>query len=162
MTKPEVETLIQRLHALPPWTTKDAFGDREWSDYIEVARLVQQSSDADVVAALDAFISQTISEPYAGHTGESKPFLLMRVAFDLPESAPGSERFIFKGWTNWPEPDADGNLNLAWPLSWAFGQPRLLSDYEGSEGRPYAAAAEYGLLRRTFPPRELPGKDTSA
>jgi hypothetical protein len=77
--------------------------------------------------------------------------------FDLPESAPEDERRPFKGWVNWPPPDADGTVSLAWPISWADGRPTLVAPYVGSEGRPYTAAAEYRHFLEHYPLRALPG-----
>ena len=88
---------------------------------------------------------------------ETRLFLLQRVVFDLPESAPESERRPFKGWVNWPAPGLDGTVSIAWPISWSGGRPALVDPYVGSEGRPYDAAAEYRHFRENYSLRALPG-----
>ena len=84
----------------------------------------------------------------------------MRIVFAIPEAAPAEERFSFKGWSNWPEPDERGQVNLAWPVTWQHGRPELVTSYEGSMGQPYPAAREYRFLLDTFPYRSL-GPDSS-
>jgi len=148
-----VEGLKAALNSLRVWSQRDSFTADDWGNYLKVARIVQETDPNTVEAALDQFVMEALHEPFTGYESESKPFLLMRVAFDLPEVAPQESRLVFKGWTNWPQPDAQGNVNLAWPISWRSGKPELVASYEGSEGKPYAALAEYGYLRRDFPYR---------
>ena len=151
-----IDKLITCIHALKTWSNATGFTKDNWRDYIQVAQRVQQTEPQLVENALDVFIKEAVREPFTGYTSESKPFLLMRVVFDLPESVPAAARVIFKDWVNWPAPDAEGNVSLAWPISWQTGQPQLVASYEGSEGKPYAAAAEYRHLRANYPPRTLP------
>ena len=149
------QELIERLHSLPPWQKDDDFTAQDWEQYVEVARLIQ-SADPDMVAeALDEFGQQARQEEFRGYESESKPFLLMRVVFELPEAASVDERQSFKGWSNWPDADANNQMNLSWPVSWASGRPRLLSSYEGSMGLPYSAGGEYRFLLSKYPFRKL-------
>jgi hypothetical protein len=147
--------LKDHLASLPPWGRGD-FNNDDWEKYMKVARMIQASDPATVEAVLEQFMHEAITEEFRGHEAESKLFLLMRVVFDLPETAPEHERRSFKGWVNWPVADAGEEVNLAWPLSWRSGRPQLLSSYEGSEGLPYAAALEYQHLRDHYPFRDLP------
>ena len=149
------EAILNELHSLPPWTYEREFTDQEWEKFIEVARLIQ-TTDPDIVeAALNEFIKQAVKEEYKGYESESKPFILMRVVFEIPEKANAQKRFSFKGWANWPNPDSNNDVNLSWPVSWEGGSPRLAASYEGSSGRPYAAASEYRFLLQNFPYRKL-------
>ena len=150
----DATTLQRQVAGLPPWRY-EPFDDDDWATYVSVARAVQQSSPETVEAALEHFLREARSETFQGYESESKPFLLMRVVFDLPEVAPESERQSFKGWDNWPPPDADGRVSLAWPLSWQSGRPELVARYEGSQGLPYAAVEEYRHMRAHYPYREL-------
>jgi hypothetical protein len=149
------QELIERLHSLPAWKAQEDFTDQDWEQYIELARLVQSAGPDMVAAALDEFIQQTVQEEYQGYEGESKPFILMRVLFELPEAASVDDRRSFKGWSNWPDADANNQVNLSWPVSWEGGRPKLLDYYKGSMGLPYAAAAEYHYLSRNYPYRKL-------
>jgi len=149
------EDLIKRLHSLPPWRNQVQFTAEEWGRYIELARSVQSADPDTVAAALDEFVRQASQEPDLEYEGESKAFILMRVVFELPERASVDERRSFKGWTNWPEADANNQVNLSWPVSWAGGSPKLLSTYEGSEGLPYFAGTEYRHFLPNYPYRKL-------
>jgi len=148
----DLERLFESLHA---WAQRDSFSAADWEKYISVAKIVQETNPSIVESALDQFVQAAVHEPFTGYTSESKPFLLMRLVFDLPEVAPQEERLLFKGWTNWPRADAQDNVSLAWPISFRRGKPELVASYEGSEGKPYEAAAEYRYLRNHFPYRGL-------
>jgi len=149
--------LLEVLHTLPPWRGIADFYDEDWDAYLAAARLVQQADPETVTAALDEFTAEAaeLDEHYPGYEHESKPFLLMRVVFALPETVPVQRRFAYKGWSNWPEPDQRGEINPGWPVAWRQGRPYLVASYEGSQGQPYPAAAEYRFLRDTFPHRNL-------
>jgi hypothetical protein len=154
MTKDGHE-LQERIAGLAPWGRGD-FDDEEWDRYVSVARSVQAADPETVEAALEAFMADAVEEEPTDTTSESKPFLLMRVVFALPEAAPESERRSFKGWANWPRPDARGEVSLAWPVSWESGRPRLVAPYGGFQGLPYSAVREYRHLRERYPFRALP------
>jgi len=147
--------LKELLDSLRTWSQVGSFTRDDWENYMKVAKIAQETDPQIVEPALDRFVRQAIDEPFTGYESQSKPFLLMRVVFDLPENAPQASRLPFKGWTNWPQADAQGNVSLAWPISWRSGRPELVASYEGSEGKPYAAAAEYRYLRNHFPYRRL-------
>jgi hypothetical protein len=149
------EELVTRLHSLPTWPAHHELDDQGWARLVEAAKVVQATDPAVVESALDRFVLETLEELYAGAESESKAFLLLRVVFELPESAPVSDRRSFKGWTNWPEPGPDGTVSLSWPVSWRSGWPRLVAPYEGSMGPPYDAGGEYRELRSRFPYRQL-------
>ena len=149
------QDLDRLFDSLRAWSQRDSFSAGDWENYIRVAKIVQETDPSIVEAALDRFIRAAVREPFEGQTSESKPFLLMRVVFDLPESAPEQSRLSFKGWTNWPRADAQDNVSLAWPISFRRGKPELVASYEGSEGKPYEAAAEYRYLRDHFPYRRF-------
>lgn len=143
------------LDRLRPWSCGSDFTNADWENYVQVARIVQRTDPQVVEEALASFVKAAGREPFTGYDSESKPFLLMRVVFDLPETAPAMARVPYKGWINWPPADTQENVSLAWPISWRSGMPALVAPYEGSEGHPYAAAAEYRHLRATYPFRAL-------
>jgi hypothetical protein len=150
MTTDELKAMLDSLR---PWTRRSDFTEADWQDYIRVGRAVQQADPQVVEEAL--VLTRTDQETSLDYTTQSRPFLLMRVVFDLPESAPPEERAIYKGWTNWPKPDAQGKVSLSWPISWRSGKPELLASYEGSEGKPYGAVPEYRHLRSKYSLRDL-------
>lgn len=144
------EELVTMFNSLRPWSRNSGFTDRDWDNYELVARIVQQTDPQVVEESLKSFESEK-AFPVTDYTDESKLFLLMRVMFDLPEAAPVEERRQRKGWTNWPPPDGHGKVSLAWPISWAHGKPELVASYEGSEGPPYPAVADYRYLLANYP-----------
>lgn len=149
------DELVRLVDSLPPWSHDEDVSGAGWAEYIEAARRFRET-DPDVVAtALDRFVEKAAREEFKGYENESKPFLLMRVLFELPERAPASERLSFKGWTNWPPPDERGQVSLSWPISWESGKPELTARYDGSAGKPYAASMEFRSLRERFPYRDL-------
>lgn len=149
------QNLKTSIDSLPTWSQRGSFTREDWGNYMKIAKIVQEAEPQVVESALDQFVKEAVLEPFTGYESESKPFLLMRVVFNLPEVAPQELRMIFKGWTNWPKADAQGNVSLAWPISWRSGKPELVASYEGSEGKPYSAVAEYRYLRQHFPCRAL-------
>jgi hypothetical protein len=149
------QELIERLRSLPPWQNQVDFSAQDWKQYVDVARLIQSADPDMVTAALDEFVREVSQEEFRGYEGESKPFLLMRVVFELPERASVDERQSFKGWSNWPDADENNQVNLSWPVSWEGGSPKLLATYEESMGLPYSAGAEYRYLLKKYPYRKL-------
>jgi len=149
------QEIIERLRSLPPWQSQADFTAQDWQQYVDVAQLIQSTDPDTVAAALDEFVRQGLQEEFRGYEEESKPFLLMRVIFELPERANVNERQSFKGWSNWPAADENNQVNLSWPVSWEGGRPRLLDTYQESMGLPYAAGAEYRFLLKKYPYRKL-------
>lgn len=151
------KSLVTLFHSLKPWQRKDDFKEEDWRRYIMVAKIVQLADFNTVEAALNEFILQAVKsdENYQGFESESKAFLLMRVLFDIPEVFSSTKSFSYKGWTNWPAPDENGNINLAWPVTWKNGHPELENGYKGSMGQAYAAALEYRFLKDNFKFRKL-------
>lgn len=152
---PSAAELVTLLDALPPWADPRDFTEAAWERYRAAARVFRHAEPAAVEAALDEFVRQTRDREYQGYEDESKPFILMRVLFELPDRTDARERQSFKGWINWPAPDADGTVNPGWPVRWSAGRPALEAPYSGSMGLPYAAAEEYRWLRERYPFRSL-------
>jgi hypothetical protein len=143
-----VATLLAAFLRLAPWHYEPGLSADDLAAYEAAARLVQSSQPAEVRRALADFQDQ--ADP-SGIDNQTRLFLLMRFVFDLPEHAPAADRHIFWGWVNWPEPDATGHVNLAWPLSFAGGRPVLLDRFKGAEGSLDGAVEEYQDLLARFP-----------
>jgi hypothetical protein len=131
-----------------------------WAALVLAAKAVQDSDPNSVERALAAW--QENRAEGLPHTTqvETKVYLLMRVVFDLPERAPARDRYGFGGWlhdmpTEEPPVNPDGTVNLAWPVSWRSGDPRLVAGFQGLEGQPYDAVAEYRYLNARYKPRDL-------
>ncbi len=149
------EELVNQIKALPAWKTEGDFTEEEWKRYFEVSRIAQQGQPEIVERALDRLVAAAQSDPPTSDETESKPFLLLRILFAMPERVPADERRSFKGWTNWPKPDAGELVDLSWPISWVNGKPALSAWYEGSMGLPYAAGSEYRYLRQKYAYRTI-------
>lgn len=119
-------------------------------------RLVQKLPSDDVVAALREYSKRILAKKGEfSDEDESRVFLLMRVLFDLPQSAPAASRRIHKGWTNWPAPDKDDQVTMAWPISWHLRKPELVAPRAGSRGMPYDAENEYRSFLKQYLFRDL-------
>lgn len=149
-----LSTLTGRFRALAPWPAEGDLPPDEWERYVATAAEVQRAESPEVEEAFDEFLRERSGLEAA--RDETRLFLLQRVVFDLPETAPEGERRPFKGWVNWPPPDADGNVSISWPIAWRDGRPALLAPYVGSEGRPYKAVAEYRHFLERYSLRALP------
>lgn len=147
-----VSQLLAAFISLPPWGAADP-GPAGWQKYQEAAGLVQRAEPAELDQALMEFLND--AEGNAGVANESRLFLLSRFVFDLPARVPAERRRVFKGWTNWPEPDPAGMVDLGWPVRFARGGPSLLAAYKGSDGPRYGAVEEYRYLRDHFRHRML-------
>jgi len=147
-----VDQLLDVFRSLPQWAAKDP-GPEGWRNYERAAELVQNADPVELNRALLAFLDE--GQGLEGPANETRLFLLSRFVFELPTRAPASERRGFKGWTNWPEPDAQGMLNLSWPVSFEGREPTLLAPYEGSEGPRYGAVEECRYLREHYGFRKL-------
>jgi hypothetical protein len=83
--------------------------------------------------------------------------------FALPENAPITNRFSFKGWMRFDtethrfdaDVNPDGTVNLSWPITWKGKEPKLTTGCRGSQGGQYEAGAEFLYMLKRFPMREL-------
>lgn len=147
-----IQGLLAAFRELPPWRGTDLSAeDRRRS--ARTARHMQNSDPADAERALALFLDE--AGGFTGVENETRLFLLMRFVFDLPDRVPASQRRVFKGWINWPAPDAGGIVNLSWPINWQHGQPTILAPYAGAEGPRYGAIEEYRYLLGHFPFRKI-------
>ena len=147
-----VESLLAAFRTLAPWGSASDFSTEEWRRYADAARLVQNAAPGEVKSALVRFLDE--ADGFLAAENETRLFLLMRVVFDLPSRAPVDQRRAFKGWANWPAPDAEGKVKLSWPLDLRDGRPTLLAHFEGADGPRYAAVEEYYYLLARFPFRQ--------
>jgi hypothetical protein len=145
-------SLVQAVSGLTPWPSdRDLSGD-EWADYVDAARRLRDAEPREVTRALGAALA---ADEGTGDN-ERRLFVLLRVLFDLPRSAPAAQRLVYKGWVNWPAPDDRDEVDLGWPVAWEDDRPRLVAAFEGSMGPRYAAVEEYDSFRERFGFRALP------
>jgi hypothetical protein len=150
------EELAKQFKQLEPWKQSADYSAAGWTTATQVALTVQSAKPEVIEQALEKWAAEIKDEPFNGDfEAESGVFILMRVVFELPEEADPEKAFSFKGWTNSDERLKNGRVNLAWPVTWAGGNPRLVARYEGSQGKPYAALEEYRFMRQRFAFRKL-------
>jgi len=153
----EMETtkpLVEQIASLDPWRSNGKYTEASWKKMAETAYAVQGSDPAGVSRALESFVRSNAFVLHEDYEEESKPFLLLRMVFDLPETnVVSSNPKGFKAWRYW------GNGGAvpppSWPVGWSSGKPYLICGWGGSMGRSYGAAAEYQYFLRTFPFRDL-------
>ena len=148
-----VQNFLGMFRVLAPWRNTQDFSVQTWRHYINAAKLVQNSEPGKVELALARFLNE--ADGFAGVENETRLFLLMRIVFDLPDRAPVDQRRIFRGWVNWPAPDAEGNVNLSWPVDWQDDRPVLLAPFKGADGPRYGVVEDYRSLLARFPFRKL-------
>jgi len=101
---------------------------------------------------------------------DGKLLLLMRTVFDLPERAPVGQKVNFFGWTIpaknvsngkviYSDENRDGTINIAWPIVWNGGKPKLLSGETSLQGvvDVYNVLGEYKYFRARYTMRNLKG-----
>jgi hypothetical protein len=86
---------------------------------------------------------------------DSKLLLVMRVAFDLPESGSRGHWDSFGGWRDWSDYQPDAKMTVAWPLSWHNGDPQFVVGFTALQGKRYDAAGEYHYFLAKYPLRPL-------
>ena len=158
LNKYALEKALAEIDPWPNWSTN--YSRTNWIRLVAMAKVLQQSSPEMVEAALSNYQSQRsnlMDESVIRDDG--KLYLLMRVLFDLPESAPmGNGARYFAGWISQrTEVNSDGTVNLAWPITWNRGHPELISGCIGLQGinARYQAAAEYDYFYHKYKMRDL-------
>jgi hypothetical protein len=148
-TKAEV---VQLISSVEPWRANGGYSEKAWDRAMRVAGILQKSEPDIVGQALDEYVSSNISAVHGDYEENSKPFLMLRLMFELPQTnATGSEAVWLRVWRySGSNPPA-----ASWPIGWTNGRPYLLEPWQGSYGRPYAARAEYDYFRRCFRLRKL-------
>jgi hypothetical protein len=169
---PKHFALIEKLEGLEPWES-GTYSQSGWDRLVALAQLVQRTDPNEVSAALDAFLQRHHQqrEPWE----ETKPYLLLRVVFDLPEDAPAAKVRYFDGFLTHRLNVVAGQrstnpllmfdqrfsivagqrrVNLAWPITWGGGRPRLLAVAIASI-RPYKAVDEFKYFQSHFSMRNL-------
>lgn len=149
--------LVNLIGSIAPWRNSGEYSQEQWRRIVDVAGIFQKTESSSVLIALDQFMKQNRTNITSDYEQESKPFLLLRVIFWLPEHAPMSERSCFKVWVDYDRASRndDGTANLSWPLSWIGWKPTLVAPYRGSDGQPYLVAEEFKHMLARYPMRDL-------
>lgn len=150
-----VDEIVQIVDSVRPWSSEATYGPADWDRIIKIARIFQNLHEETITNALDRFSFQIKKNFQGDYLEDSKPFLLLRVMFELPENAPRSER-TGGGWVTFnSDINSDGSVNQNWPISWKNGKPSMVSRYLGYQGIPYNPKLDYLKLNGRFKKRML-------
>jgi hypothetical protein len=145
--------LERMLGKIEPWTESASYSEAGWRHLIKTARAFQKADPKLASEALENHAQKHSGDPNRLAVEQGKLFLLMRMVFEVPENAP--QRIPSATWhRGQSDINPDGTFNLAWPLTFQGGNPRLLSGRQGSPG-PYSARNEYSYMRYQYEPRDL-------
>lgn len=148
--------LKRALTAVEPWPESSNYTAAAWKRIIRAGRAFQNAPPKLAQNALEQFARDQTRRPATADVELSKAFLLLRVMFDVPEHAPPEQRVALAQWeTRGTDRHPDGMVNLAWPLVWNEGRPRLVAGRAGSAGPRYAPQDEFALFRYRYKPRDL-------
>jgi len=154
------QQLAQRLGLIEAWPGHSTvYSKNNWDQLISLAKIVQRCDPESVQNVFSSYQKSYADDLMVEPFNDSKLYLLMRVTFELPERVDFPDaRVQGGGWvSNATEYNKDGTVNLAWPISWNNGNPKLISGFIGIQGMSnrYDAAAEYRGLYEAFPRRNL-------
>ena len=148
--------LKRQFQKIEPWMASTNYTTGGWKQLVKAAKAFQNASPKLAGEALNDYLRRYAKNPSQLPAEQGKVFLLLRVAFELPESAPVGQRLTFASWTRGrSDLNKDGTINLSWPLSWDQGKPRLVAGCEGTAGSGYYAGDEFAALRYKFKYRDL-------
>lgn len=162
----DVAELMRYLHQVKPCpeaSDPSPYGEEAWSRLIRVARLFQQADPTMVEIALQSYVTHyatSFKEEDDFIAEWSKPFLVLRVMFDLPEDD-GVDGYISQGWVTGGfcfagRPDfAAVPVTLAMPLQWDEGPPAITAGIAAYNGPDYPAGREYRFFLDHFRLRDL-------
>lgn len=154
LTRQQLESSLSSVKA---WPRSAQYSQEDWNRLLTVAGMMQKCDGESVQVALREYQASYADNGVVVEENDSKLYLLLRVVFSLPERSFGG-RMSTWGWvTDGTQYSADGTVNLAWPLSWKGGRPKLLAGDEGIEGLSdrYDARTEYAYFSVRYPMRRL-------
>jgi hypothetical protein len=148
--------LKRRFSQIEPWTASTNYSVGGWRQLIKTAKAVQAANSSLAGDALGEYLQRYANRPDQLPGEQAKLFLLLRVVFDLPETGSAGPSASFGGPTaKRSDASAGGTANLAWPLSWNQGTPRLVAGCESAASGVYRVKDEFDFLRFHFRRRDL-------
>ena len=148
--------LKRQIQKIEPWTASTNYSTGGWEQLVKTAKAFQNTTPKVAADTLNDYLRRYARNPNQLPAEQGKVFLLLRIVFELPASAPVGQRLTFASWTRGrSDLNKDGTINLSWPLSWDQGKPRLVAGCEGTAGSGYSAGDEFASLRYKFKYRDL-------
>lgn len=84
-----LDKICQRIYALKAWPEDvTEYTPKDWQQVIKLARILQRTGPVSVETALEIYVAHfdtAFEEGVEADTEWSKPYLLLRVMFELPE-----------------------------------------------------------------------------
>jgi len=159
-TDSQSDSLRELLLSMPNWDHE--LSKVEWDKVVYGAKVVQSTEDAVVKQVLSQIWFDALEKEKDAVKATMlslKPFLILRVVFDLPESAPKGawKNFTtYQGWDKHPIIPGAEKVNLAWPLLWHDGRPVLVTLLPSANGgRGYQGHFEFQYFKDHFKMRDL-------
>jgi len=145
--------LVEQIALLEPWRVDGEYSQEGWKKMVRLARVIQRAAPADVSTALEAFAESRAFTVHRDYEEDSRPFILLRIVFQLPEANPTNS--LPRGFKGWRYSSTNSAPPPSWPVGWRNGKPHLVCGWPGSSGRGYGAVAEYEYFLKTYPYRDL-------
>ena len=149
MRPSEVQSLIDAIASVPAWT--EAYYDEpDTQQLVNAAAACAEAPPEVLRSALEAYYLQ--KRKGADPTADlSRPYLLLRVIFDLPDAIDRKEAKVFGGWNHPSIFSGAPTFNLSWPVRVREGEAVAIeSPFTGYRGRPYDLVSEYDYFARRF------------
>ena len=135
--------LLSAIRKIEPWGPTTNYSTAGWQRLANASELLR----ATPPALTEKVLAGLCTGPNAAEN-QLKCFLLLRFAFELPENGSAGDRAPSRPQLAAPgETNADGSLNLAWPMVWNGGRPRLVAGSTGALDPGYSPAQDYTFLR---------------
>lgn len=160
-----VPDIMRLIHSVRPWPSVEddvVYTDADWDKLFETAQILKGADPDRLEIALEWYVIhyETSFDPETDRLAEwSKPLLLLRVMFDVPESEDLTEDHAkcmgFGGFGLAPiSEDEQIPLTMATPVSFR-DKPRFTAVRFGYNGPRYYAEKEYQFFKKHFEFRPL-------
>jgi hypothetical protein len=162
----DADGVVVRLKELRSWpdVSEDWFERSDWQSYVDLARVLQRTDPGVIEDGLSMFYDEAVlSVDWLAEL--SRPYILLRVMFEIPDRMPDAIRCIRDEQMIgpllppvFPENSPFGETD-ATPVAWTRDGPVLTAQlpvaFMGT-GLPYVPADEYRFFATYFRFRELP------
>ena len=153
-TKWQLKRTITHITPWPAMATDYKADD--WQKLVKAARALQQADSALATLVISERLDKASDTAGELADDQTRIFLLLRTAFNLPQQSPQPGQFGFEQWPrNNTDLNSNGTANMAWPILWNDGKPQLAAGRPAPLSGSYEAKNEFTVLRFKFAPRDL-------